>query len=86
MYTKQFKFTENKPSYVDANTATSSSAAGFQPYAPVEDTVYDPVFKVTSKMPYQGQIVNRALVWDYYRTQLALPNDSDVLQKLGRNI
>jgi broad specificity phosphatase PhoE/phage gp29-like protein len=84
MYTKHFS--ESKPSYLDANTATSSSASGFQPYAPIEDTTYDPRFKVTSKKPYEGSIVNRALVWDYYRTQLALPNDSDVLVKLGKNI
>ena len=82
MYTKHFS--ETKPSYMaDANTATSPLGT---PYAPIEDTTYDPIFKVTSKMPYKGEIVTRALVWDYYRTQLALPNDSDVLRKLGKNI
>ena len=74
---------ENLPSYMkqDANTNTIENA-----YTPNEDTQDNPLFKVTSKEPYKQEIVTRALAWDYYRVQLALPNDSDILAKLGRNI
>ena len=53
---------------------------------PQTDTTLDPRFMVQSKVPYIGEIVTRATAWDYYRVQLALPNPSDVLQKLSKNI
>lgn len=68
---------ESRPSYMNKDT---------MPFGPVEDTSFDPVFNVTSRKPYKGEIVTRGLIWDFYRTQMALPNDSDVLRKLGRNI
>ena len=70
-----------KPSYLKDLSPIRAT-----PYSPIEDVSNDPVFKVTSKKPYQGEIVTRGLVWDYYRTQLALPETSDVLIKLGKNI
>jgi len=72
----------NNPSYL----LSSNTNASIGPYSANEDTTNNPLFKVTSKVPYRGEIVTRALIWDYYRVQLALPNESDILAKLGRNI
>jgi hypothetical protein len=50
------------------------------------DVTYDPTFQVTSKTPYEGEIVTRKTVWDYYPTNLYLPNPSKILTLLGRGI
>jgi len=75
-----------QPSYVSANTNTAGTPVMENAYSPDEDTTNNPLFNVTSKEPYKQEIVTRALIWDYYRVQLSLPNESDVLAKLGRNI
>ena len=50
------------------------------------DSMFDPRFNVTSKIPYLPEISTRAVAWDYWRVQLALPNESEVLKKMGQNI
>ena len=50
------------------------------------DSQFDPRFNVTSRTPYLPEITTRQVVWDYWRVQLALPNESEVLKKMGQNI
>lgn len=68
-----------QPSYL-------SQSAGAVPSMQLEDRVFDPRFQVTSKQPYLGEITTRALIWDYFRTQIAMPNESEILKRLGQNI
>jgi phage gp29-like protein len=56
------------------------------PYIGAENTTNDVRFKVTSKKPYIGEVVTRSTVWDYFRTTVALPNPSIILQKLGKGV
>jgi len=73
-----------QPSYMAP--AASANATATDPYMGATDTTYDPTFNVTSKKPYIGEIVTRSTVWDYYRTSVALPNPSIILQRLGRGV
>ena len=75
------------PSYLQSNKGGGMpGGSSVDPYAHVEDTTDDPRFKVTSKIPYRPEITTRSTVWDFYRTSLLLPSQSDVLVALGKNI
>jgi len=77
-------FTQNTPSYMIPSSGFGGSS--LDPYANVEDTTKDPIFGVTSKSPYMPEIVTRSTVWDYFRTSLLLPSQSEILNALGKNI
>ena len=72
------------PSYMNPQSGFGGSSV--DPYSNVEDTTNDPRFKVTSKVPYKPEITTRSTVWDFYRTSLLLPSQSDILNALGKNI
>lgn len=68
------------PSYMDDSNPYN---AGILPQdIPVQDARFD----IESKKPFVDEVVTRKIVWDYYRTAIALPNPSKILGKLNENI
>ena len=65
---------------------TGQSGQTSDPYGHVDDTTTDPTFKVTSRKPYKNEVVTRSTAWDYFRTSLLMPTQSEVLIALGKNI
>lgn len=72
--------------YRNFSQMVTNNPAQLNSLASTGSAEFDPRFNVTSRKPYTGEVVTRSLVWDYWRTSLPLPNDSEILKKMGQNI
>ena len=69
-----------KPSYInDLNPYNMGTL-------PQDIPVQDPRFDIHAKRPFEEEVVTRKIVWDYFRTAVALPNPSKILGQLNENI